>query len=85
LDATLRPHDRRGKKYVVPSTLDRVDWNAELVRGDLGKAVQQLKWESGQGQPSRPNLPAHGFAARPSATASFRWLASHESNVTAPK
>ena len=31
------------KKYVVSSTLDRVDWNAELVRGDLGKAVQQLK------------------------------------------
>jgi dihydrofolate reductase len=30
------------RKYVVSSTLDRVDWNAELVRGDLGKAVQQL-------------------------------------------
>ena len=30
------------KKYVVSSTLDRVDWNAELVRGDLAKAVQQL-------------------------------------------
>src|SRR5512132_4216967 len=37
------------KKYVVSSTLDRVDWNAELVRGDLGKAVQLLKRESGQG------------------------------------
>jgi hypothetical protein len=37
------------KKYVVSSTLDRVDWNAELVRGDLGKAVQQLKRESGNG------------------------------------
>jgi dihydrofolate reductase len=37
------------KKYVVSSTLDRVDWNAELVRGDLGKAVQQLKEESGEG------------------------------------
>jgi len=37
------------KKYVVSSTLDRVDWNAELVRGDLGKAVQQLKRESGTG------------------------------------
>src|SRR4051812_8343026 len=35
------------KKYVVSSTLDRVDWNAELVRGDLGKAVQRLKRESG--------------------------------------
>ena len=37
------------KKYVVSSTLDRVDWNAELVRGDLGKAVQQLKSEPGKG------------------------------------
>ena len=37
------------KKYVVSSTVDRVDWNAELVRGDLGKAVQQLKRESGKG------------------------------------
>jgi dihydrofolate reductase len=37
------------KKYVVSSTLDRVDWNAELLRGDLGKAVQQLKRESGNG------------------------------------
>jgi dihydrofolate reductase len=37
------------KKYVVSSTLNRVDWNAELVRGDLGKAVQQLKRESGKG------------------------------------
>jgi dihydrofolate reductase len=37
------------KKYVVSRTLDRVDWNAELVRGDLGRAVQQLKSESGKG------------------------------------
>jgi dihydrofolate reductase len=37
------------RKYVVSRTLDRVDWNAELVRGDLGKAVQQLKSESGKG------------------------------------
>jgi len=37
------------KKYVVSSTLNRVDWNAELVRGDLGNAVQQLKRESGKG------------------------------------
>ncbi len=37
------------KKYVVSSTLDLVDWNAELVRGDLGNAVQQLKRESGKG------------------------------------
>jgi dihydrofolate reductase len=36
------------KKYVVSSTLERVDWNAELVRvdlvgGDLAKSVEQLK------------------------------------------
>src|SRR5271168_4948048 len=38
------------KKYVVSSTLDRVDWNAELVRGDhFRKAVEQLKRESGKG------------------------------------
>jgi dihydrofolate reductase len=37
------------KKYVVSSTLDRVDWNAELLHGDLGKAVQQLKRDSGKG------------------------------------
>ena len=37
------------KKYVVSSTLDRVDWNAELVRGDLEKAVQQLKREANKG------------------------------------
>jgi dihydrofolate reductase len=37
------------KKYVVSSTLDRVDWNAELVRGDPGKALQRLKQESGKG------------------------------------
>ncbi|MFC5181640.1 dihydrofolate reductase family protein [Actinomadura harenae] len=37
------------RKYVVSSTLDRVDWNAELVRGDLGRAVQQLKQEPGNG------------------------------------
>ena len=37
------------KKYVVSSTLDRVDWNAELVSGDLGTAVHQLKQEPGKG------------------------------------
>ena len=37
------------KKYVVSSTLGRVDWNAELVRGDLGTAVQQLKQAPGKG------------------------------------
>jgi dihydrofolate reductase len=37
------------KKYVVSSTLERVDWNAELVRGDLGEAVRRLKREPGKG------------------------------------
>jgi dihydrofolate reductase len=37
------------KKYVVSSTLDRVEWNAELVRGNLGEAVQRLKQEPGKG------------------------------------
>jgi dihydrofolate reductase len=36
------------KKYVVSSTLGRVDWNAELVRGDLGTAVERLKREPGR-------------------------------------
>ena len=36
------------KKYVVSSTLDRVDWNAELLRGDLERGVQQLKQEPGR-------------------------------------
>jgi dihydrofolate reductase len=37
------------KKYVVSSTLDRVDWNAELLRGDLREAVLQLKRAPGKG------------------------------------
>lgn len=37
------------RKYVVSSTLETVDWNAELVRGDLGDAVRQLKREPGNG------------------------------------
>jgi dihydrofolate reductase len=38
------------KKYVVSRTLEHVDWNAELLRGDLGPAVRRLKEEPG----SRP-------------------------------
>ena len=37
------------RKYVVSSTLEQVDWNAELLRGDLGQAVQRLKQEPGNG------------------------------------
>lgn len=39
----------RAKKYVVSSSLSAVDWNAELVRGDVGQAVQRLKQEPGEG------------------------------------
>ncbi|WP_045824845.1 dihydrofolate reductase family protein [Williamsia herbipolensis] len=37
------------KKYVVSSTLSGVDWNAELIRGDLAEAVTALKAEPGDG------------------------------------
>ena len=37
------------KKYVVSTTLEQVDWNAELVHGELGPAVEQIKRESGKG------------------------------------
>ncbi|MCY0906367.1 dihydrofolate reductase family protein [Arthrobacter sp. H14-L1] len=36
-------------KYVVSGTLDKVDWNAELLLGDLGKSVRQLKEAQGKG------------------------------------
>ena len=37
------------EKHVVSSTLTEVDWNAELVRGDLGDAVRRLKQQPGEG------------------------------------
>lgn len=37
------------KKYVVSGTLRRVDWNAELVQGDLADAVRRLKQQPGHG------------------------------------
>ncbi|MDQ0734203.1 dihydrofolate reductase family protein [Arthrobacter agilis] len=37
------------RKYVVSSTLERVDWNAELLRGDLAEAVLELKQAPGKG------------------------------------
>jgi dihydrofolate reductase len=52
LPAWMEPFGRTidaAKKYVVSSTLDRVDWNAELVRGDLVEAVTRLKQEPGNG------------------------------------
>ena len=48
----MQPYARTidaAKKYVVSSTLNQVDWNAELVRGDLGTAVEQLKQQPGRG------------------------------------
>jgi len=39
----------QAKKYVVSSTLDAVDWNAELVQGDVEHAVRRLKDEPGEG------------------------------------
>jgi dihydrofolate reductase len=39
----------RAEKHVVSSTLGGVDWNAELVRGDLGEAVRRLKEGPGDG------------------------------------
>jgi dihydrofolate reductase len=44
-----RPEDRRGKEVRCVEHPDRVNWNAELVRGNLEKAVQELKRESGKG------------------------------------
>ncbi|HEX2544563.1 MAG TPA: dihydrofolate reductase family protein [Ramlibacter sp.] len=37
------------KKYVVSGTLQQVDWNAQLLRGDLEQAVRQLKERPGNG------------------------------------
>ncbi len=37
------------RKVVASGTLDSVDWNAELVRGDLIEAVRRLKGEPGRG------------------------------------
>ena len=52
MEAWMEPFARTidaARKYVVSSTLERVDWNAELVRGDLGSAVRKLKQEPGAG------------------------------------
>ncbi|MBL8987608.1 MAG: dihydrofolate reductase family protein [Gemmatimonadetes bacterium] len=37
------------RKYVVSRKLDRVDWNSELIRGDLEAAIRRLKEEPGNG------------------------------------
>ncbi|MEZ6019015.1 MAG: dihydrofolate reductase family protein [Planctomycetota bacterium] len=37
------------RKYVVSSTLPQVDWNAQLLRGDLKEEVLALKAQPGRG------------------------------------
>jgi hypothetical protein len=37
------------KKYVVSSTLEQLDWNAELLRGDLGEGRSATQTGVGQG------------------------------------
>jgi dihydrofolate reductase len=39
----------RAQKYVVSSTLERVDWNAQLLCGDLAQSVRRLKQSPGRG------------------------------------
>jgi dihydrofolate reductase len=39
----------RARKYVVSSTLDDPGWNAEVLRGDVGEAVERLKQQPGEG------------------------------------
>ena len=39
----------RANKHVVSSTLSGVDWNAELLQGDLVEAVGRLKQQPGEG------------------------------------
>lgn len=39
----------RAKKHVVSTTLTTVDWNAELLPGDLASAVRALKEQPGEG------------------------------------
>jgi dihydrofolate reductase len=52
MDDWMEPFARSidaAKKHVVSRTLSQVDWNAELVRGDLATAVRELKAQPGTG------------------------------------
>ncbi|MES2977922.1 MAG: dihydrofolate reductase family protein [Pseudomonadota bacterium] len=52
MPASLLPFARAmdaKKKYVVSSTLEHVDWNSELLRGDLAESVRRLKEMPGRG------------------------------------
>src|SRR6185369_12864641 len=56
------------KKYVVSNTLEQVDWNAELVRGDLAKSVEELKRAAAAGKGlfvGGVTSPAHGRPGQP--------------------
>lgn len=49
---SLQPFARTisaARKFVVSSTLTHVDWNAQLLRGDLATAVRHLKQQPGKG------------------------------------
>ena len=50
----------RAPKHVVSSTLSSVDWNAELVQGDLRQAVERLKAGAGREPGARRRHPAAG-------------------------
>jgi hypothetical protein len=52
-DAPLWAGDLRNDGGSISTTLERVDGNAELVLGDLERAVRQLKREPGKGMTFR--------------------------------
>ena len=60
------------KKYVVSSTLERVDWNAELVRGDLVEAVEQMKGEPARRPGSHEPLARSAWLEGPPPTSEAR-------------
>ena len=55
----------RAKKYVVSATLNEVDWNAELARGDLGQSVQALKDEPGEALADLGLIDEYEFVVQP--------------------
>lgn len=45
----IASHMNNQQKYVVSTTLDKTDWkNATLLKGDLGKAITELKQHPGK-------------------------------------
>jgi hypothetical protein len=55
------------KKYVVSSSLGRVDWNAELLRGDLGecRSAAQAAYRLEAREPARAPLGAVAMRHEP--------------------